>query len=70
MNLAVTGHEDASIRIFDLNQAKCINAISQAHDDAISGIAFTSSGQHLLSIAHDGKLKLWDIRTYRCIDTQ
>lgn len=39
----------------------------KAHSDAVTSLAFTSSGLHLISGGHDGAIKVWDVRTQKII---
>ncbi|RKO85040.1 hypothetical protein BDK51DRAFT_11918, partial [Blyttiomyces helicus] len=36
-----------------------------AHAGTVNGLAFTSDGLHLVSTAHDNKMRLWDVFTGR-----
>ncbi|TPX33986.1 hypothetical protein SmJEL517_g03207 [Synchytrium microbalum] len=36
-----------------------------AHDGLVNGLCFTSNGKHLISTAHDERIRLWDVSTGR-----
>ena len=38
-----------------------------AHSDAVSSVCFRS-GEELISCSHDGTLRIWDLRQYRCVN--
>ena len=38
-----------------------------AHGDSVTGIQFGREHFEFLSTGHDGSLRVWDLRKYRCI---
>ena len=38
-----------------------------AHSDSVTGIQFGGDNFELLSTGHDGSLRIWDLRKYRCV---
>ena len=37
------------------------------HSDAVSSLSVDSSGVYAFSGSHDGSLRVWDIRKYKCL---
>jgi WD40 repeat protein len=54
-----TGHDDGSIRLWDLAAAKETDL--SHHDQPISALAFNSDGSVLASAAEDRKIGVWDL---------
>lgn len=51
---------DFAIEVFDLNNAKRIKKIPQAHPQSLTSIDFNPDGRRVLSASFDGKFKIWD----------
>jgi len=69
----MSAHEDGCIRFFDLSSStnkqsnqKPIHTIL-AHDDSVTSLSYNSASSNLISISHDGNLKIWDLRNYSCV---
>jgi U3 small nucleolar RNA-associated protein 15 len=62
----LTGHEDATIRLWDIRSGqseKTFKKSYEGHDKWISLVKFNQSVENLfLSGSYDGTVKLWDIR--------
>ncbi|MEJ2715679.1 MAG: protein kinase [Deltaproteobacteria bacterium] len=56
---AVSGGDDRSVRLWDLNTGKNILALS-GHTDTISSVALSRDGKQILSSSWDGSIKLWN----------
>ena len=39
-----------------------------AHSDSVTGICFESAAHQLFTSGHDGNIRVWDIRTYKCLN--
>jgi len=62
INILASCSRDKSIKIFDLRQGgECIQHYN-AHNASVSMIDFHKSGNYLLSVGLDSKIKIWDIR--------
>ena len=62
INILASCSRDRSIKIFDLRQGgECIQHYN-AHNASVSMIDFHKSGNYLLSVGLDSKIKIWDIR--------
>ena len=35
-----------------------------AHNDAVTSVCYQSSTTNVVSVSHDGSLKIWDLRKY------
>ena len=38
-----------------------------SHNNAVTSLSFHSDKNYLSSTGHDGSLKTWDIRQYKCV---
>jgi len=38
-----------------------------AHSDAVTSLMFRQEGFELVSCGHDGNLRFWDLRKYKCV---
>ncbi|KRX10679.1 WD40-repeat-containing domain [Pseudocohnilembus persalinus] len=69
LNSLISGHDDGTIRIFDLNQNKQTASIENAHN-IVKGLTLTNQNDHYLySVGDDGLLKTWDLRNQQCLHT-
>jgi len=39
-----------------------------AHSDSVTSVLFNSEGFELISCGHDGNLRFWDLRKYKCVN--
>ncbi|HEY9852629.1 MAG TPA: serine/threonine-protein kinase [Leptolyngbyaceae cyanobacterium] len=58
----VSGSNDKSIKIWDLNSGKLVNTL-RGHKNAVNSVAISPDGQTLASGGGDRTLKLWDLKT-------
>lgn len=63
-----SGSFDETIRIWDVNQGKCIRVIL-AHSDPITSIDFNTDGTILASASYDGLIRIWSIDSGICLKT-
>ena len=56
--------EAATIRLWDVESGKCIQALS-SHKSTVSAMSFSASGQYLVSSGKDRRLSLW---ARQCVD--
>ena len=67
--LLVSCSADMSIRIWDIQETySCIKTL-QGHDHNVSSVAFTPSGDHVVSSSRDKTIKIWEVSTGFCIRT-
>lgn len=64
--VAITG--DKSIALFSLSGGSYLGSLV-GHDDYVYDIAFESNGERLMSVAGDGKAKVWSLATSECVFT-
>ena len=55
-----TGHDDGSIRVWDLDTVKSIQELSHG-EEPISALAYTSDGVLLASASEDRTIDVWDL---------
>lgn len=65
MTLAITGHENRQIKIFDINSMKLIHQCT-SHKDAVTSLLVKDF--HLISGSHDGMIRIWDLRNMKVIN--
>ncbi|MHC4403702.1 MAG: WD40 domain-containing protein [Planctomycetota bacterium] len=59
---ALSGSEDNTMRLWDVQTGKQIRAFS-GHEESVQCAAFMPAGRHALSAGHDGTMRLWDLET-------
>ncbi|RKP06276.1 WD40-repeat-containing domain protein [Thamnocephalis sphaerospora] len=64
--IAMTAHEDRYLRFFDLGSGDCVKSIV-AHADSVAALDADPSGNALVTGGHDCSVRLWDVRTYSCV---
>ncbi|KAL4475422.1 hypothetical protein ABPG72_022057 [Tetrahymena utriculariae] len=67
LRMLVSGHEDSYIRFFDINQNKPVYSL-KGHNDTVTGISFHQDKNYLSTVGHDGFIKTWDLRQYKCLN--
>lgn len=58
-----SGGIDNDVHQWDISQGKCIRSL-QGHNDMITGLSLSPTGNFLLSNSVDQSLRQWDIRPY------
>lgn len=66
-SLLAAGHEDKTLRVFDINSCSCIQQIG-GFSSSLSSVSCDKTGNTLATGTHDGKIRIWDTRTYTCLD--
>lgn len=60
---------DMSIRLWDIQETySCIKTL-QGHDHNVSSVAFTPSGDHVVSSSRDRTIKIWEVVSGYCVRT-
>jgi WD40 repeat protein len=63
-----TGHDDGSVRIWGLDDAKLMHQLSHG-EESISALAYTSDGALLASASEDRTIAVWDLATAKKLRT-
>jgi len=69
--LVVSAGADRLVRFWDPrapSRSSC-KEVLQGHTGAVTGVAAEEDGSQLYSVSLDKSLKIWDLRTKRCVDT-
>jgi len=68
LNIALSGHEDQRIRMWDLSGGKMVHQWI-GHQDAVSCISLDPGGLSFASGSHDGSIRVWDLagKNYACL---
>lgn len=65
-NYALTGSEDNTVRLWDLNEGICIKVFG-GHNTKITALEFEEQELIFSSGSEDGNVRIWDIQTGNCI---
>ncbi|KAK9996432.1 hypothetical protein SO802_021118 [Lithocarpus litseifolius] len=63
----VSGSDDQSVLVWDKQTTQLLEEL-KGHDGQVSCVRMLS-GERVLTSAHDGTLKMWDVRTDMCVAT-
>jgi len=63
---AVTGHDDNTVRYWDLETGNCLQVL-KGHRDDVRSVALSADGRRALSGCDDGTVRLWDLETGNCL---
>ncbi|KAJ6888427.1 hypothetical protein NC652_029479 [Populus alba x Populus x berolinensis] len=63
----VSGSDDQSIIVWDKQTSQLLEEL-KGHDAQVSSVRMLS-GERVLTAAHDGTVKMWDVRTDTCVAT-
>lgn len=64
--LAAVARWDETVRLYDLDK-KQETAVLDLHRGNVNSVAFSKDGNSLFSAAHDGKILMWDMNSYRFV---
>ena len=59
---AVSGSEDETLRVWDLDSGKCLREL-KGHTDIIRCVAVTPDGRRAVSGSDDKTVRVWDLPT-------
>jgi WD40 repeat protein len=65
-NLMVSGHNDSSIKVWDLNNREMIVKLED-HADKVCCVRFTPDEKHIVSTSKDDTIKIWDVRSKKVL---
>eukprot|EP00258_Populus_trichocarpa_P022180 XP_024438199.1 DENN domain and WD repeat-containing protein SCD1 isoform X1 [Populus trichocarpa] len=63
----VSGSDDQSVIVWDKQTSQLLEEL-KGHDAQVSSVRMLS-GERVLTAAHDGTVKMWDVRTDTCVAT-
>ncbi|XP_019446275.1 PREDICTED: DENN domain and WD repeat-containing protein SCD1 isoform X2 [Lupinus angustifolius] len=63
----VSGSDDKSVLVWDKQTTQLLEEL-KGHDGPVSCVRMLS-GERVLTASHDGTVKMWDVRTDRCVAT-
>ncbi|PKA57277.1 Dynein assembly factor with WDR repeat domains 1 [Apostasia shenzhenica] len=63
----VSGSDDLSVIVWDKQTSQLLEEL-KGHDSSVSCVRMLS-GERVLTAAHDGSVKMWDVRTDTCVAT-
>jgi WD40 repeat protein/predicted Ser/Thr protein kinase len=61
------GARDTAVHIIDANDLSTLQVL-RGHTATVKGLAFSRDGKTLVSTAHDGSMRVWDLETARVRD--
>jgi len=64
--LALSGSEDKTVRLWDIETGKCIK-VFEGHGEEVWSVAYSPDGRFALSGSEDKTVRLWDVETGKCI---
>jgi WD40 repeat protein len=67
-HILASGHDDKTIKLWDLNTTKLISTLS-GHSQAVKSVAFSPDGKILATASDDKTIKLWNLNTFEEICT-
>ena len=65
-NIIISGSDDETIKIWDINSGKCIKTL-EGHTDWVKSVAIKDN--LIISGSSDNTIKIWDIESGECIKT-
>jgi WD40 repeat protein len=65
---AVSGSEDKTLRVWDLESGKCLRSL-QGHTEVVSSVSVTPDGRRAVSGSEDTTLRVWDLDSGQCLHT-
>jgi len=60
--------DDCKIRVWDLKKSRCI-AVLESHFSVVTSLAFSHSGESMISSSRDNVLNVWDLSNKRIVRT-
>ena len=64
--LAVSGGDDSTLRVWNLESGGCINVLED-HTDRINSVALSADGQIAVSGSSDKTLRVWNLKSGECL---
>lgn len=64
-NVLASSSLDYTVKIWDIESGKDVYTLK--HPDMVTSMSFSYSGNHLVTVCRDKKLRVWDIRTQKVV---
>ena len=64
--LMVSGHNDSSIKVWDMNSRDMVMKFED-HADKVCCVKFTPDEKYIVSTSKDDTIKIWDIRSKKVL---
>jgi WD40 repeat protein/Cdc6-like AAA superfamily ATPase len=66
-NRVISGSQDKTLRIWDLESGRCINTL-EGHTDDVECVSITPDGDKAISGSRDKTLRVWDVENGKCLN--
>jgi WD40 repeat protein len=64
----VSGSDDQTIKVWDLNQGICLKTLTE-HNHWINSLIFIERDNTLISGSYDNSIKIWEVNGFQCLKT-
>jgi len=62
-DIMISGWEDGSLRMHDVDNTKCIWQLDNIHKNGVSSLDLTSDSKHIATGGNDGVVRMWEMRS-------
>jgi WD40 repeat protein len=67
-NRIVSGSNDETIKIWDLDRGVCLKALT-GHNHWVTSLIFIERDNSLVSGSYDNSIKIWEVNDFQCLKT-
>ena len=64
----VSGSEDKTIKIWEIETGRCIRTLEE-HTSSVTSVVYSPNGKYVASGSGDGTIKLWEVSSGSCVKT-